>query len=228
MRSSTTAFISLVLIAVFATSGCSAIVPKRPSVQATDEITGNVTGSTPWEKVISIIKIVNDARTSEEKSSWQVSGIGYPFNIETKNRAASLHVSYLVHILNVQGGQPAIYDSLNVKDKDLKLYRRLLLSLFKLTFSNLPASYVFVTLFWPDGIITAFQVSQTDWQDYIDGGVAFEQFLEQHSIYLNLRDLVALLNILQNNGVDANSFIPYALRLYLEMKQQQQQTKPAK
>jgi hypothetical protein len=217
-------------MAVAVSSGCipSELLPGRDirekaALVKSGEITGTVSGLTPWERISSIIKIVNDARTEEEKKLLQVSGVGAPLNVRTSNRSITFSATYIVHILEVQGNSPQAYDAGAVELRQIEPYRRILIGLLKLSFQNLATYRVNVMFIWPDGVLTSFAVSQADWNEFVAGKVPLEQFLTEHSMTMPISNLMAFIMQLVEAGVDPNKFLDYSLRLFLELQNRQRQ-----
>jgi len=219
-------FVALVAAVALAASGCSGLLPKAPNAEqsSSGEITGTVAGTTPWDQVDSIVKIVNNSRTPQEKDMFQISGVGVPMNVQTSNRGLTLFVAYFVHVLNVPGSAPAAYDNAAAQNKDLASYRRVILGLFKLSFMNIPGvDRVNITFFWPDGVVTAFSAPQADWQEFAAGKVPVAEFLTEHSMRLPLGQLVSILALLDQSGIDADKFLNFALQLFIQLEQKPQQ-----
>lgn len=222
-------FVALVLVLALAASGCSSLLPKRASQSGqVGEITGTVKGSTPWEQIDSIITIVNNARTPKEKALLQVSGIGVPLNIKTPNRGVTFVAAYYVHVLDVPGKSPGAYDGGAVTNANLESFRRIILGLLKLSFANLATSHVSITIFWPDGVITAFGVPKSHWEAFAAGNVPVEQFLADHSLRMPLGQVVNIIASLLGAGVDPDEFLNFALQLFIAAQETQKPAPPKK
>jgi len=230
-----TIFIAAMLVAVFST-GCvpAQLLPgqdirdKAARVETGGEISGTVTGTTPWEQVDSIIKIVNGARTSEEAAMMQVVGLAYPANVATSNRSLAIQVIYYIQVLNDPNRSPGLYDQAAAPNKNIRSFQRIVKALFTLTFGNMPASRVTVMIIWPDGMVTSVASSVNDYRGFVSSKTSWEEFVEAHSASYQMGAFLALAQELEQNGIDFQKFLEVALRVYAALLEQQQKPNPQK
>jgi hypothetical protein len=236
---SKTAFLSVVVAASLLLAGCippellpgADVRKKEAEVKAGGEITGTVTGATPWEQVDSIIKIVNTARTPEESAMVHVVGLAYPANVSTPNRGLSIQVIYYIQVLSDPGRSPGLYDQAAAPIKNIQSFQRIVRALFELTFANMPVVRATVMIYWPDGVITSVSSSSGAYRQFKAGAIPWEEFVAAHSMQIQAGQLLSFAQELGQMGIDFGQFIQFSMQLYgemLEQRRRQQQTPPTR